>query len=214
MIAPDTTHIQIETPQRRTNFLIYPLPISVSGLMVLSVQILDLAAQESYSMRHMQGLNITFLPRQSNFIQLYRRNHSLRPALGWCLQHLSTCPFISLSVFTNSQFFLFLLNSASNHLTPNAVWTIWSSTTAYLIWPNCPYIGFLATAIHSYAYFAIKNKQTKKVSEFLNLPTFNNSYVFRRLTYNRLILQRYPVHGTIVLWYFFSLDTYVNSHFC
>ena len=39
MIAPDTTHIQTKRPQRRTTYLIYPQPISVSGLMVLSPKI-------------------------------------------------------------------------------------------------------------------------------------------------------------------------------
>ena len=72
---------------------------------------------------------------------------ALRHALGWCLQHRSTCKFISLAVFTNSQSSVSLLNSASNLLAPNAVWTIWSSIAAYLIWPNFPSIGSLVTAI-------------------------------------------------------------------
>ena len=76
VIAPDMTHIQTERPQQRTTSLIYPMPISVSGLMVQSRRILDPMAQESYSMRHLQGLNISFLSRQSNFNQLHRRDHS------------------------------------------------------------------------------------------------------------------------------------------
>ena len=80
MIAPDTTHIQTERLQRRSASLIYTLPISVSGLMVPSQQILDAVALESYSMRHLQGLNIPFPPRQSNFTQLHCRDHS--PPLG------------------------------------------------------------------------------------------------------------------------------------
>ena len=72
----------------------------------------------------------------------------LRHALGWCLQHLSTCPFMSLAVFTNSQSSLTLLNYASNLLAPNALWAMCSSITAYLIWLNCPSIGSLATAIY------------------------------------------------------------------
>ena len=84
MIAPDTNHIQTERLQRRTTSLIYPVLISVSGLMVLYQQILDSVEQESYSMRHLQGLNITFLPRQSNFIQLHHRDHS-PPSCPWML---------------------------------------------------------------------------------------------------------------------------------
>ena len=72
----------------------------------------------------------------------------LRHALGWCLQHHSTCPFIFQAIFTNFHSSLTLLNSTSNLLAPNAVWTIWSSAAAYLIWPNCPSIGSLATATY------------------------------------------------------------------
>ena len=76
MIAPDTTQIQTERPHQRTASLIYPLPISVSGLMLPSRRNLEAVVQESYSMRQLQGLNITFLTRQSNFIQLHSRDHS------------------------------------------------------------------------------------------------------------------------------------------
>ena len=157
MIAPDTTHIYTERPQRSTTSLIYPLPISVSGLMVPFWQILDPVAQESYSMRHLQRLNITFLPPQSNFNRFHSRDYSL-PSCPWMvpptsLQHPwmvppTSCPFMSLAVFTNSQSSISLLNSASNLLAPNAMWTIWSSIAAYLIWPNCPSIGSRTTAIY------------------------------------------------------------------
>ena len=83
MIAPDMTLIQTKRRQQRTTFLIYPMSISVSWLMASSRQILDPVVQESYSMRHLQGLNITFLPQKSNFIQLDRRDHSP-----------STCPWM------------------------------------------------------------------------------------------------------------------------
>ena len=120
-----------------TTSLIYPLPISVSGLMIRSRQILDPVTQESYSMRHLQGLNMTFLPRQFNFIQLHHRDHNPLSCLWMMPQHHSTCPFISLAVFINSQSSISLLNFAFNLLAQNAVWTIWSSIAAYLIWPNC-----------------------------------------------------------------------------
>ena len=69
-------------------------------------------------------------------------------ALGWYLQHHFSWPFMSLPVFTQSQSSLTRLNSASNLLAPNTVWTIWSCITAYLIWPNCPSIGSLVTTIY------------------------------------------------------------------
>ena len=148
MIAPDTTHIQTERPQRRTTSLIYPLPISVFGLMVPFRQNLYPVAQESYSIRHVKGLNITFLPRRVNFIQLHRRDHSPTSCL-WMVPPTSLhFPFMSLAVFTNSQSFFTLLNSASNLLTPNATWTIWSFIAAYLIWPNCPSVGSMAIATY------------------------------------------------------------------
>ena len=130
----------------------YARLISVSGLMGPSHQILDPLAQESDSIQDLQGLNITFLPRQSNFTQLHPVISALRHALGSCLQHHSTCPFISLAVFTNFQSSVSLLNSSNTHA-PNAVWTIWLSNAAYLIWPNCYFfwissIGSLATAIY------------------------------------------------------------------
>ena len=126
--------------------LIYPLLISVSGLMVSSQRILDLMAQESYFMRHLQGINITFLP-DSPISSIFTAEITvLRHALGWSLQHHSTCPFISLVVFTNSQSSLSLLDYPSNLFAPNAVWTIWSSISVYLIWPNCSSMGTLATA--------------------------------------------------------------------
>ena len=56
--------------------------------MVTSRRILDPVAQESYSMRHLQGLNITFLPRQSSFIQLHRRDHS-PPSCPWMVSPTS-----------------------------------------------------------------------------------------------------------------------------
>ena len=40
------------------------------------------------------------------------------------------------------------MNSASNLLAPNAAWTIWFSIAANLIWPVCPSIESLATAIY------------------------------------------------------------------
>ena len=83
-------------------------------------------------------------PVSSSF---YTEITALCHALGWCLQHHSTCPIISLAVFTNSQSSLSLLNSASNLFAPIAVRTIWPFIAAYLISPNCPSIGSLATTI-------------------------------------------------------------------
>ena len=42
------------------------------------------------------------------------------------------------------------------------------------------------------------------------MPKFNNSYIISRLTYGSPILQKYPVHGTIVLWNFFRTGTIVT----
>ena len=56
-------------------------------------------AQESYSMRHLQGLNITFLPDSPISSTFTTEITVLRHALGWSLQHHSTCPFIPLVVF-------------------------------------------------------------------------------------------------------------------
>ena len=42
---------------------------------------------------HLQGLNITFLPRHSNFIQLHNRDHS-PPSLH--LPNAHSCPWLSL----------------------------------------------------------------------------------------------------------------------
>ena len=78
MIAPDTTHTDRKAAAE--DYLAdLLLPISVSGLTIPSRQILDPVAQESYFMQHLQGLNITFLPQQFNFIQLHRRDHSPPP---------------------------------------------------------------------------------------------------------------------------------------
>ena len=148
MIDPNTTHIQTERPQRRTS---YPSDQPLADVCVWTngsdPTNFGPVAQDSYSMRYLKELNITFLSWQPNFIQLHRkRSQSFVMPFGWCLQHHSTCPFMSLAVFTNSQSSLTLLNSASNLLSPNAVRIIWSSIAAYLIWPNCPSTGSLATA--------------------------------------------------------------------
>ena len=150
MIAPDITQIQAVRPQRRTTSLIYVLPISVSGLMVSSRQILDPVVQEFYSTvlcdicKDSTSLPFPDSPIPSSFTAEIT---VLRRALGWCLRHHSICPVMSPAVLTNSQSSLTLLNSASNLLASNAVRTIWSSITAYLIWLNCPFIGSVATMI-------------------------------------------------------------------
>ena len=120
VIAPDTTHIQTERLQQRTTSLIYPLRISVSGLMVQCRRILDSVVQESYSSNICKDLTSLSFPNSTNSSSFPAQITALGHALGLCLQHHSTCPFISLTVYTNSQSSLSLLNSASNLLAPNA----------------------------------------------------------------------------------------------
>ena len=78
MIAPDTTYTQTERLQQKTIAYLFVLPPADFCVWTMdsSRRISDLVAQELYSMQHLQGLNTTFLPQQSNFIQLYRRDHS------------------------------------------------------------------------------------------------------------------------------------------
>ena len=121
-------------------------------------------------MRHLLGLNINFLPQQSNFIQFHTEITVLRYGLGWCLQHHSTYLFMFLAVFINSQSYLTLLDSASNLFSPNAVRTIWSSIGAYLIWLNCT-----SHWIPNHRYICpneIANLQTKTAEDitFSSLP--------------------------------------------
>ena len=119
MIAPYTTHIQTEWPQRRTTSLIYPLSLSVSGLMV--------RCDEFWTWWH-KSLILCNIYKDSTPLSFPDCLSSssftaeitvLHHAFGWCLQHHSTCPFMYLAVFfANSQSSLSLLNSASNLLAP------------------------------------------------------------------------------------------------
>ena len=115
--------------------------------MVPPRRILDSVAQESYSMQHLQDSTSLSFPDSPNSSSFTAEIKVLRHVFKWCLQHYSTCPFMSLAVFTNSQSSLTLLKTASNPLAPNAMWIMWSSIDAYRIWPNCRFIGSQAIAI-------------------------------------------------------------------
>ena len=145
------THIQTERPQQKTTSPIYPQPISVSGLIGPSRRILGFGgagvlfyATSARTQHHCPSPTVQLHPSSPQ-----RSQSSVMPLDGASnISPESTCPFMSLAVFTNSQSSLTLLNSASYLLAPNVVWTIWSSIATYLIKSNCSSIGSLVTAIY------------------------------------------------------------------